>query len=172
MNLQNKTVIDKELYTEFQLFRGKYIKSIGAADLVIYILWLLIGAALIVFGVLKDITIVILLGALSVLLLIRLYSDKCIKPRKKFEKNKLKATTVEYVFMKNSFTIPDDSGKDAPPIKYDQLMKIYETKTVYYLYLKKNICYLVAKNGFSEADSKVFSQRMKEHVGKKYIVCK
>ena len=172
MNLQNKTIIDKQLFTEFQLFRAAYFKRFAAANIILYVLWLCISAVLIWLGIRQDSVVVILLGALSVLLLIRIFSDKCIKPRKKFEKNKLQETEVNYFFMKNTFTIPDDSKKEAPHIKYDQLMKVYETNHVYYLYLKKNICYLVAKNGFSEEDNQVFANRLKEQLGKKFIICK
>lgn len=173
MNLQNKTLIDRETYSDFQLFRARYIKRSAFLNYTIFVLWAIFCAGLIVLGILVDAVIAILLGIVALILLFRIFMDKCIKPKKKFEKNNLKEATVNYLFMRNSFRIPkDDNPDDTSSIRYDQLQKVYETKDIFYLYLQKNICYLVAKNGFSSEDLITFTEKMHEVMGKNYIICK
>lgn len=173
MTLENQTLIDRAVYTQFQLFRKRYIKSVGFLNYAIYALMLLAAAAVIVLGILKNMFLLILLGILILLFELRILKDNIFTPKKMFEKNKLQNTSVHYIFTKNSFRIPtEDASADVPYIKYSQLIKVYETKTMFYLFLQKNHCYLVAKQGFSAEDAAQFAAHLREILGKKYVVCR
>jgi len=171
MNILNKTVIDLKIYTNFQLFRKMYIHRSALLNTMIYILGGILGAALLIFGLVINALVYILVGALILIVLIRLINDNYLKPKKMFANNKIRTTEVNYIFTKNAFRIPQEGADDSGHIKYDQLMKVYETKEIYYLYLQKNVCYLVSKQGFQNNDVDIFAQHLKEILGKRYIVC-
>lgn len=171
MNLQNETLIDSAAYAKFQLFRKRFCKSSAFLNGLIYTLALLIAAACICFGIIFDMVLLILFGILILLFLLRIFSDRCIKPHKSFSKNKLRETTVEYRFTNNAFSTLEEENSGSS-VKYAQLQAVYDTRDFFYLYLQKNVYFLVKKSGFASAeDLAKFSARMREVMGKKYISC-
>ena len=171
MNIRNNTLIDEQAYTAFQLFRKQIIKR---SSIVSYAIWGILTAAvlamLVYSFVMLNIYFIIGSGIFAFLLWKEIRKSILI-PMKMYKKNKIQPVSVNYLFQRNSYKILEDGKgeEEIPSVKYDQILKVYETKKYFYIFFNKNLANIVAKNGFSATAEEHFRDNLKSHLGKSYI---
>ena len=83
------------------------------------------------------------------------------KNYKEFEKN-----SNEYEFYEENFFVINKKGKTEA--KYEDLIRVEETKEFFYLYVTKVLAYIIKKSGIQEGSSEELSLILKNAVKEKY----
>ena len=173
MNLRNNTVIDENVYTDFQLFRKQLIKRSRPLTIAVFSILIAAVLAMLVYSFIVLNLYYIIGSGIFAFLLYKEIRKVYLKPKKMYQKKGIKPVTVRYLFQTNSYKILEEgrSEADVPPVKYSQILKAYETPKYFYLFFNKNLANIVAKEAFEEKACQHFSDKLKEHLGKSYIKC-
>ncbi len=174
MNIRNNTLINEKTYTDFQLFRKQLIKRSRPITLAIWGFLCAIVLAMIVYSIIMLNVYYLIGSAIFAFLLYKEINKNMLKPRKMFKDNRLTEVTVRYHFLRNSYKILEDGKPEEslPSVKYDQIVRLYDTPSYFYLFFNKKLANIVAKDSFEPADLKKFSDILSDQLGKSYIRCK
>lgn len=89
------------------------------------------------------------------------------KTDKEFKSDKVQNNLINYYFFYDKyFKIKNKLGNTK--IKYYKLYKVYENDNYFYLYLNKNIVFIIDKSEFTIGNSKSFEKFMKNKVWLKF----
>lgn len=87
--------------------------------------------------------------------------------KKDRESEKLSGNFVNtYKFYKNYFNVENPEGK--AQILYFKLYRVVETNTNYYIYLSRDVAFIMSKEGFTKGNELEFSQFIKKKTFGKY----
>lgn len=154
MEIKNSTVINKKIFVDFQRFFTSTVKSVPAFD---YIFLCVMTAAAVIFVILsvtKNASSYLLLAFMIAAMFATLVLMKTLFPAINYKKSVLKEKRIDYIFRDVDFniTIKDKELNGTQDIKYASLYRVYEGKNAFYIFIRKNQAFLVAKDGFDDAD--------------------
>lgn len=158
---ENKTVYSKEEYLTFEDFHnGKYSLSYHLYTLVV--IFMLIFCMILQFQA-QNITLTFVFF-ISLLLFIGYRVFHPIElVTKEIQSEKVQTSAINiFTFYPNVITVTTKQG--AFDLPYQQLHRVFETSTNFYLYLNKNHSFLLSKQGFTYGNASDFSSFIKKKV--------
>ena len=174
MNIRNNTIIDEKTYSDFQIFRTQLIKRSRPISIAIWGILCAVVLAMLVYSIIVLNIYFVIGSAIFGFLLFKEINKKILQPKKIFKEKHLKNVTVQYHFMRNGFKILEEgkNEEEIPAIKYDHILKLYDTPSYFYLFFNKNLANIVTKDSFDPADLKKFTDILSDQLGRSYIRCK
>ena len=174
MNIRNNTIIDEKTYSDFQIFRRQLIKRSRPITMAIWGILCAVVLAMLVYSIIVLNIYFVIGSAIFGFLLFKEVNKAILQPKKIFREKHLKDVTVQYHFLRNGYKILEDgkSEDEISGVKYDHILKIYDTPSYFYLFFNKNLANIVRKDAFEPADLKKFSDILSDQLGSSYIRCK
>ena len=155
----------------FSLFRGKYYWYGQVFFLTITVL-LLVISVLSLFSYLSPLTFIpVAMAAVCVIFCIVVY----IKPRRYVEKSPaLFGSNMKIVFEMDDFTTTrsGDMTNSTSVTKYEAVIKAYETKKAFYLFLTPEQAVIMVKEDFSRGTPEELRKLLRKKLQTRLVVCK
>ena len=162
---ENKTECSQK---DYDIFLEEYKKEFTTSDYA-YILFYVVFFGICVFLAFSKKEFILGFVLLTGIIIYLWY--KIIRPTNMVEKTKenqkLNGNIINnYIFYKNYFKVESTEGKTQ--FLYFKIYRVVETKEFFYIYITRQLAYIISKNGFTKGDKREFTNFLKKKVFTKY----